>query len=140
MPLALEGLQKAVAALEEVAAVGYDRPLMQGLSEPAQRAVRAGVVQHFEFTYELCWRFIRRWLEMNVSPDTADGVTRRELFRLGAEYRLIEDVAQWMEYHHFRNDSSHTYRTEIADAVFAAVPDFCRDARQLLANLEARND
>ena len=140
MPLVLEGLQKAVAALEEVLAVGYDQPFMQSLNAPAQRAIRAGVIQHFEFTYELCWRLIRRWLAANVSPDIADGITRRQLFRLGAEYRLIDDVEQWMGYHRFRNDTSHAYQTEIADAVFAAAPDFCQDARRLLTNLEARND
>jgi|SRR6516164_5232099 len=93
--LELSGLQKAVSALAGVLAKSDDAEFMSQLDEIARNAIKAGVVQHFEFTYELCWKFIKRWLEMNISPGVADGVTRRELFRLGAENRLIDDVEQW---------------------------------------------
>ena len=113
---------------------------MGGLDTVLQNAVKAGVIKHFEFTYEMSWKFIKRWLELNVSPNTADGVTRRELFRYGFEHQLIQSVDRWMDYHLARNDASHTYRKETADAVYAVIPEFLTDARMLLAALEARND
>jgi nucleotidyltransferase substrate binding protein (TIGR01987 family) len=113
---------------------------MGGLDTVLQNAVKAGVIKHFEFTYEMSWKFIKRWLELNVSPNTADGVTRRELFRYGFEHQLIQSVDRWMDYHLARNDTSHTYRKETADAVYAVIPAFLTDARMLLAALEARND
>lgn len=140
MRLELHSLRKAVSALEAVLAKSEDTELMRSLDEVTRDAVRAGAIQHFEFTYELCWKFMKRWLEMNVSPNVADGVTRRELFRLAAEQRLIVDVEQWMRHHAARNETSHTYDPEIAERVYEAALDFAGDARSLLEALEARND
>ena len=78
--------------------------------------------------------------EVNVNPNAADGVTRRELFRMGAENRLIDDVDRWMNYHLARNRTSHTYRESTANEVHAVIPAFPEDALLLLAALEARND
>jgi nucleotidyltransferase substrate binding protein (TIGR01987 family) len=133
-------LRKSVSALADVLAKSDDTEFMSSLDDVARNAVRAGVIKHFEFTYELCWKFIKRWLETNISPTAADGVTRRELFRLGAESRLIDDVEQWMRYHEARNLTSHIYQPEIAESVYNTAHDFARDAACLLAALEARND
>ncbi len=140
MLLELDSLRKAVAALTAVVAKSDDDTIMSRLDEVTQNAVRSGVIQHFEFTYELCWKFMKRWLEMNISVDVADGVTRRELFRLAAESRLISDVEQWMRHHDARNRTSHTYDPEAAESVFQAAHAFVGDAQLLLAALEARND
>ena len=140
MPLDLDSLQSAVASLVEVIAVSDDAALMRGLPEPGQRAIKAGVIQHFELTYELSWKFMKRWLKGNVSPTIADGITRRELFRLAAEHRLIDDVERWMRHHKARNSTSHIFQCTIADAIFAEAPEFCRDAQRLLTTLETHND
>ena len=140
MSLELESLQKSVAALKGVLAKSDDTEFMRGLDKIAQNAIKSGVIQHFEFTYELCWKFMKRWLEMNVSATAVDGVTRRELFRLTAENRLIIDVDQWMRHHNARNQTSHTYQSAVAESVYAAAHDFAGDAERLLKALEARND
>jgi len=138
--LVLSGLQEAVSALAGVLAKSDNTEFMSRLDDVARNAIRAGVILHFEFTYELCWKFIKRWLEMNISATVADGVTRRELFRLGAENRLIDHVEQWMRYHEARNSTSHIYQPQIADRVYNTAHDFAPDAARLLAALEARND
>ncbi len=138
--LELSSLQKAVSALAGVLAKSDDTEFMNNLDDVARNAIKSGVIQHFEFTYELCWKFIKRWLEMNVSPGAVDGVTRRELFRLAAENRLIDDVNEWMRYHEARNQTSHTYQPEIAESVYNTAHDFSRAAARLLAALEAHND
>jgi len=140
MALELSSLQKSVRALAAVLAKSDEEGFMSHLDEVARNAVKAGVVQHFESTYELCWKFIRRWLATNVSPSAADGVTRRELFRWAAENRLIDDVEPWMRYHEARNLTSHIYQPEIAQQVYSIAHDFSHDAQRLLAALEARND
>ena len=140
MPLNLTGFRSAVGSLAAVIERSEDRTAMDRLDPILRIAVRAGAITHFEFTYELSWLSIKRWLEANVSPTTGDGVTRRELFRLAAESRLIDDVDRWMRYHLARNRTSHTYRETTANEVYDVIPEFLADARLLLARLEARND
>ena len=140
MALDLSSLREAVSALGAVAAKSSDTAFMQGLDDVARNAIRSGVIQHFEFTYELSWKFIKRWLETNVSATAVDGITRRELFRMAAENKLIVDVDQWMRHHDARNVTSHTYSAKIAERVYLAALAFVRDAQRLLEALEARND
>ena len=140
MPLVLDGLRDAISGLELVLERTDAADSSHELDEVLLRAAKSGVTKHFEFTYELSWRFIRRWLETNISRDAADGVTRQELFRLGAEHRLINRVEDWMIYHRARNLTSHTYRQATAEEVYAVIPAFTESAKGLLVALEARND
>lgn len=140
MPLDLASLRKSVVALNAVLGKSDDAAFMRGLDEIARNAIKSGVILHFEFTYEFCWKFMKRWLETNVSPTAADGVTRRELFRQAAEQRLIGDVERWMRHHDARNRTSHTYDPEIAESVYLAAHDFAPDAKAFLEALTARND
>ena len=102
--------------------------------------VRAGVIQHFEVAYELSWKMLKRWLKENIGAAAVDGVTQRNLFRLGAENRLIVDVERWMEFHDARNSTSHTYDEDAAYNVFLFATEFVHDAKHLLKMLEANND
>ncbi|MBM4118598.1 hypothetical protein FJ251_12855 [bacterium] len=56
MPLELHSLKKAVAAMEAVLAKTNDAEFMRGLDDVARNAIRSGVIQHFEFTYEIWQR------------------------------------------------------------------------------------
>lgn len=139
MKLDLSSLRKAIESLEKTLKVAENKELAAGLDDDAKDAIRAGGIQNFEFTYELCWKFMRRWLGINVGSTYVDGVTRRELFRLSAENRLITDVDQWMEYHDARNETAHTYNEDTADDVFETSRIFLADAKKLLEALEERN-
>ena len=66
MQLDLSSLRKAVESLERALRVADDEAFTSGLNEDQGETVRAGVIQSFEFTYELCWKFMKRWLEANL--------------------------------------------------------------------------
>ncbi|MCP4361560.1 MAG: nucleotidyltransferase [Chloroflexi bacterium] len=136
----LTPLEKALTSFLRLYARVADEEFMSQQDEVIRLGLEAGLIQNFEFTYELCWKAIKRWLENNISPDAADGVTRRELFRMAAENRLIPDVTAWMTYHAARNEASHRYGMEMAQEVMAKLADFGRAAQHLLAQLQARND
>ena len=137
MTLELESLRKSVHALERALRASG---AVAALDPELRETVRAGVIQHFEVAYEICWKFMKRWIEANVSAAQVDGVTRRELFRQAAENRLITDVDAWMLHHHARNLTSHTYDDGAAEEVFREAPRLLEDAKRFLAAIEARND
>jgi len=140
MELDLSSLRKAVESLEKTVRVADDDAFMSRLEEDQKQAVKAGVIQNFEFTYELCWKFMKRWLEMNLGSVYVAGVSRRQLFRLSAEHQLLSDVDRWMEYHDARNETAHTYDESTAEDVFDTAHKFLADSQKLLQALEARND
>ena len=92
MPLHLDNLRDSIEAHDELLTASEDEARMGRLSEIERIGIRAGVVKHFEITYELSWKLMARWLNTNVASDTADGVTRRQLYRLSAAHKLISDV------------------------------------------------
>jgi nucleotidyltransferase substrate binding protein (TIGR01987 family) len=134
--LDVSGLRKAISALERSLAVTGS--IDEGAPEALVETLRAGVIQTFEFSYELCWKFMKRWLALNVSPDAADGAPRIELFRLAAENRLIDSVDIWMVFHMARNKTSHTYDADIAEDVYRTAALFSPYAKGFLAQLEKR--
>ena len=112
----------------------------QNFSKDEFDVIRAGVIQNFELTYELSWKFMKRWLEINFSSVYVDGLPRKELFRMAAESRLITQVSKWFRYHELRNETVHAYDEKKANEVFESTKDFLQDARELLSNLEKKND
>ena len=140
MSLETSSLKKGIASLERATRVAVGKQADPEIGKDEMETIAAGVIQNFAFTYELCWKFMKRWIEENVNSEIVDGVTRRELFRVSAENRLIDDVNRWMEFHRARNSSSHIYDEKIAEEVFAAAMSFLPDAKEFAARLDARND
>lgn len=139
MALDLTSLQKAVSSLER--AINVANTMIKGAVDTDQEEViRAGVIQNFEFTYELCWKFMKRWLEENATGEIIDGATMKELFRIAAERHLIKDIDAWFTYHKARNETSHIYDQKKAESVYTAAVRFAADAKDLLKVLEAKND
>ncbi len=138
--LDLTSLKKAITAFDDLLAVATNKAFMDTLDPVPRKGIQAGVIQHFEFTYELCWKFIRRWLRQNLGSSNVDGLSRKDLYRVAAENRLIDDVKAWWGFHEARNLTSHTYDEETSEEVFQAALRFKDYARALLDALEERND
>ncbi|GHU59564.1 nucleotidyltransferase [Spirochaetia bacterium] len=134
-------LKRALAAFERIATTYQAAVQTQGteqVSDGIIEGLRAGLIQAFEFTYELCWKFMKRWLVYNVSREAVDGIPRRELFRLAAENALITDVQKWFAFHDDRNRTSHIYDEAIAVEVHDSALAFLPYARDFLERLEGR--
>ena len=140
MPLHLDNLRSTTLALGELLQVSEDAERMAKFSEVERTGIRAGVIQHFEVAYEISWKLVQRWLNVNVTPGIARGISKKQLYRLAAEHQLIDDMDAWLRHHEARNITSHTYDGERALKAYRAALGFAADAERLLTALEARND
>ena len=138
MTLRLDTLERAVVALEGALATTSDETVMGTLSEIGQNTMRSGVIQHFEFTYEICRVLIERWLVTNFSRDVL-GVSRKDLYRIAGERDLIDGVERWFKYHLERNRTSHRYDEELLQMIDDTIPEFVEDAKSLLNTLRPQD-
>lgn len=116
------------------------RGLEEARAEPGRDVVRDGVIQRFEYTYEISHKFLRRVLEeTEPAPNQLKEMSFPALIRLGSERGLLQngwDV--WSGYRKARGTTSYTYDSVKAAEVFARVPSFLEDARALLESIERR--
>lgn len=104
--------------------------------------IRDGLIQRFEFTYELSHKMLKRFLEMrSPSPQHYDEIAFQELVREGNESSLLlGDWGEWKTYRQMRTDTSHTYREDKALEVVAGIPDFLQEAEYLIERLRKAID
>ena len=140
MPLDLTPLENAVAQLEEALEIYHSDIAL--IDPRLNRHLRSAVIQAFEFTYELSFRMIRRYLEMaSANPAEIDELVFNDVIREAFRQALIQsEVPEWREYRRNRGTTSHTYNEEQAQEVFESVPDFLQEARYLLNRLHERNE
>lgn len=133
--LILGGLEKAIHSLEEAIEYALDLP-----KDIKPEIVRDSVIQRFEYTYELCWKLLQRWIQQNVSPEQANPRTKKDLFRLAAKRQLIEDPTAWFGFAEARNTVAHTYNEKNARYVYDTALIFLPAAKALYQTLKQHND
>ena len=138
--LDLSALRGAVSSLEDGLEVVSDSAWFNLQSSKVQNTLIAGVIQNFEFVYEISFKMIKRQIEEeSASPNEVDESNFREVLRVAAEKGLLADVEAWFKYRKMRNITAHTYDHEKAQQVYQDTLIFINDARALLIALEARN-
>lgn len=138
--LQLQPLEQVIASLTDALAVIADTDWFEQQRPQVQNTLMAGVIQNFEFVYEISTKMIRRQLEAEaLSPEEVDRSGFRDILRTAAEKGLIDDVETWFRYRLMRNITSHTYNQEKAQQVYEGTLVFIEDARALLKQLEGRN-
>ncbi len=100
------------------AAKQLDEAVFLGRSRELSKLEKQGVIQAFEYTYELAWNVLRDFLRWQGNPDiTGSRDTIREAFSAG----LIDDGESWMRMLVDRNRTSHTYNEETAEQILKAI-------------------
>lgn len=131
MALDFSALDRALASLS--------RAVDRSLREPNDEEVRDAVIQRFEYGYELCWKMLKRQLELELpNPADADRMSFADLIREGAERGLVVEPQKRLNYRYQRNLTSHAYDEGKAKEAHAGAIAFLADARALLAALQAR--
>lgn len=103
--------------------------------------IRDGLIQRFEFSYEISHKMLKRHLEaVSPTPEQFDAMAFADLIRSANEQGLLlGDWSAWKIYREMRSKTSHTYDEEIAIEVVHSIPVFLEEARHLLKQLQERN-
>ena len=133
--LDITSLTNAVNALSD-SIMAYEEYSSQ--NKVLKHSLRSGVIQNFEVAYELSWKFMKRWLEINIGPDIVAGVTRKEFYRIAEENLLISDVNMWWIFHEARNNTSHIYNEDVADETLNTAFDFLTFAEDFMDVLKEK--
>lgn len=102
--VALGNLERALAELENYAAL----PIVN-------RRDKAGLIQAFEFNFELFWKMF-----MRLGPAAGlSASSPREALIAGAQLHLIagDEQSHWAQMLRDRNLTSHTYNADLADEI-----------------------
>ena len=103
--------------------------------------IRDGLIQRYEFTYEISHKILKRHLELSSpNPTVFDSMAFSDLIRTGNEQSLLKnDWTKWKIFREMRSKSSHTDDEQIAKEVVSIIPDFIDEAKFLLKKLENIN-
>ncbi len=132
MALDITPLHKAITRLAE--------GLLRYQQDITDTQIRDGLVQRFEFTYEISHKMLKRFLEQTAaSPEQFDQMPFADLIRSANEKGLLlGDWPLWHGYRDMRSKTSHTYDEDIALQVVAGIPAFLAEAQFLAAALTQR--
>ncbi|WP_121614174.1 nucleotidyltransferase substrate binding protein [Mesobacillus foraminis] len=96
----LENYEKAVYRLQEAVQL----PLEQSI-------ILDGIIQRFEFTYELAWKLMKSFLEYEgIVEVNSPRAAFKEAYSIG----LISNSEDWLSMIADRNITSHTYDEQMA--------------------------
>jgi len=80
--------------------------------------VKQGLIQSFEFTYELAWNVMK---DFASSQGIVDIRGSRDAAREAFAMKLIKNGDVWMEMIKSRNKTIHTYNEETANEIFLKI-------------------
>ncbi len=103
------------------------------LTQVSTDLTRDGAIQRFEYTFELAWKTMKRILRAKGSEVNHP----RDVFREAAAEHLIADPTPWFDLLEKRNKSTHIYKREVAEEVFAAMPEFSSSMKDFLTRLKS---
>ncbi|MBF0285793.1 MAG: nucleotidyltransferase substrate binding protein [Magnetococcales bacterium] len=80
---------------------------------------KEGVIQRFEYTYELAWKTLKDYLEglgVNVQP-----IAPRTVIKAAFVAGVIHDGQVWIDMMNHRNQLSHSYDFKVFEEVLRAI-------------------
>jgi hypothetical protein len=109
------------------------RRLREALDLPKSDIIRDSVIQRFEFTVELSWKALQRYLK---ASGISESLTPKNTFREAAKLGVVSDPEAWIRFIDARNLSSHTYKESLAEEVYARALTLPPFAEELVLAME----
>ena len=111
-------------------------------SDVSDIQIRDGLIQRYEFTYEISHKMLKRHLEMtSANPEAFDALPFADLIRTANEQSLLKsDWSAWKVFRERRAKTSHTYDEDIAQTVVKIIPAFIDEIEFLVRKFDQRHD
>ncbi|MFA7059680.1 MAG: HI0074 family nucleotidyltransferase substrate-binding subunit [Pedobacter sp.] len=93
-------------------------------------------VKRFEFTYEMTWKAIKRYLDYAG----IGAMSPRACFKEAFSQHLITEEQIWLEMIERRNLSSHIYNQDEVTGILGRLDDYRKAFQELLEQLEAKTE
>ncbi len=94
---------------------------------------RDGVVQRFEFTIEITWKTLKKFLQFEGWDSQ---LFPREIIKEFYKKGIIEDSKLFLDFIDLRNNSSHNYDEEMVNDMFLFIEKNHGAFARLIGNLE----
>jgi nucleotidyltransferase substrate binding protein (TIGR01987 family) len=96
------------------------RTLEEILREPFSIIIRDATIQRFEYTFEALWKFLKEYLkEKEGIISNSPKACFKEIFSSG--FLTEDETVRCLEMTDRRNDTSHTYKEEIAQIIYSKI-------------------
>ncbi|WNE41917.1 MAG: hypothetical protein AD073_000252 [Mycoplasmataceae bacterium] len=96
------------------------------------RTYQTSAVQLFEITYEIAWKTLQKVLK-SIGIDVRYS---KDTFREALKIELIRDPEAWFDFLTIRNETVHSYDSDILEDIFEILPDFIKEIESLIDNLK----
>lgn len=88
------------------------------LQQEKNEFIRDSAVQRFEMIFDLSWKLIKAYLEDRGRTCTSP----KECFRVAYQEKLTDYDTFWLTLTDIRNKTVHTYKKELAEEIYAMLP------------------
>jgi nucleotidyltransferase substrate binding protein (TIGR01987 family) len=107
--------------------------LDEALALPKDPIVRDSAIQRFEISFELCWKFLKAYLE---DEHNALCTSPGPVFARHSNTGSSTTIRFWIDLTVLRNYTVHTYNEQLADSVYSRLTETARRFRAVLAATE----
>ena len=122
-------LRNALARLKE----GYARYE----SDVSDIQIRDGLIQRYEFTYEISHKMLKRHLEMtSANPEAFDALPFADLIRTGNEQSLLKsDWTAWKVFREMRALANNALEDQAALEIVKVIPIFIEEIQFFISHI-----
>ena len=113
---ALKKLTEAIEYLQED--VKDEKNDSSEMNEVLDEIIIEGLIQRFEYTYEMAWNVMKDYAAYQGNPDIAGS---RDAIRYAFSANLITNGDKWMDMIKSRIKTSHTYNEATANEIYEKI-------------------
>ena len=105
----------------------------RGLAIAESELERDGVIQRFEFTYEILWKTLKKVFDFKGIKIN----NPRDIFRQSGKDGLVDDPKFWFEVIKKRNLTTHIYSENYSKEIFEFLPQFQTELEKVIIYIRA---